>query len=141
ARSLVAKADDLPTELVKLLWTGGVKHEEMSAMQQSLIQGSSLSVGVFLQGGNLWGSVPYSCVDSRLTGTTFWIDVNKVLHLKKQISNHMEGKQMYINGTINRDTLAWSKDEQSRLDGLNKYSIQLLSYDDTSRISVLCWSI
>ncbi|GJZ80629.1 hypothetical protein Tco_0645623 [Tanacetum coccineum] len=54
------------------------------------------------------------------------IDVNKVLHLKKQISNHMEGKQMYINGTINRDTLAWSKDEQSRLDGLNKYSIQLL---------------
>ncbi|GJV39328.1 hypothetical protein Tco_1417768 [Tanacetum coccineum] len=38
ARSLVAKADDLPTELVKLLWTGGVKHEEMSAMQQSLIQ-------------------------------------------------------------------------------------------------------
>ncbi|GJW14635.1 hypothetical protein Tco_0018768 [Tanacetum coccineum] len=39
ARSLVAKADDLPTELVKLLWPGGVKYEEVSAMQQSLIQG------------------------------------------------------------------------------------------------------
>ncbi|GJX67252.1 hypothetical protein Tco_0302979, partial [Tanacetum coccineum] len=39
ARSLVAKADDLRTELVKLLWPGGVKYEEVSAMQQSLIQG------------------------------------------------------------------------------------------------------
>ncbi|GJT50983.1 hypothetical protein Tco_0977140 [Tanacetum coccineum] len=37
ARSLVAKADDLQTELVKLLWTMGIKHEEISSMQQSLI--------------------------------------------------------------------------------------------------------
>ncbi|GJR00319.1 integrase, catalytic region, zinc finger, CCHC-type containing protein [Tanacetum coccineum] len=64
--------------------------------------------------------------DNVSAGQSRNIDVNKVLHLKKQISNHMEG-----------ETLAWSKDEQSRLDGLSKYSIQLLSYDDTSRISVL----
>ncbi|GJX06208.1 hypothetical protein Tco_0194140 [Tanacetum coccineum] len=45
ARSLVAKADDFPTKLVKLLWTGGAKHVEMSAMQQSLIQVAGRMLG------------------------------------------------------------------------------------------------
>nr|GFA23690.1 homeobox protein knotted-1-like 6 [Tanacetum cinerariifolium] len=39
---------------------------------------SSLSVYVFLQGGNLWGS-PHRCVDSRLAGTTIWETYRQVL--------------------------------------------------------------
>ncbi|GJV01028.1 hypothetical protein Tco_1330298 [Tanacetum coccineum] len=39
------RSDYLPTELDKLLWSGGVKYEEMSAMRQSLIQVAGRMLG------------------------------------------------------------------------------------------------